>query len=180
MNLCDKLNNIEDPKEMREKCTTEWFIPVAKNILQKNNDINCVCVASARYWNDQGDDETHILFVPSAHHYTSWKDLFDPEKNSIAKEELMSDYHDEYEEYKNHWHPFKFKSFEKEITGNNFWGMGDNEIFIQAFWACCKPDCDQEMPAQESYSPFIIVERSPKNTQEYKIRSIGDIIRIWT
>lgn len=175
--LYEKLNNIEAPEKMRDACVNEWLIPVAKKMLEDDQNLNCVCVAVAQYWNDEANNSVHIVFVPSPQKYSTWKNLFDPDKNELAKKDIARDYGDEREQYKMEWHPYGYqKEAEKIITGSSYFGMGNDEIFIASFEHLCKEGGDQENSCYENYTPIIIVNREDK---KLKVRSLIDVIRIW-
>jgi len=148
---------------LRDLIFNEWFIPVAKQILIEDKNVESVYVSCSQYWDDEADDACHVKFFPSSQKDTSWENLFS-ESNSFYEKEDNYGY-------------LSCASYnvKKQIVGNYY--LDNDPFFITEISPFCK-EASQEDNYEDSYQPLIIVSRD-ENSDDFSVRFVGDMIRVF-
>lgn len=167
---CKDLN---DPQKVREKCVSEWFIPVCKAMLEKEEECNSVTIALAQYYSDNAEDEVHVKFLPSSIHNPDWESTYS--KENIFYQRDFQEYADE----SGYWDTFDYGREESKALLNDWYPYLGADFFVDAFDRYCKEGCSEETNDKDSYQPYLIVYKD-KETGDVKIREIGDLVRIWS
>lgn len=174
--IVDKIEATESDKELKKILMDEYFVPVAKKMMENDGEMNSVIVAVSQHYSDGANDEPHLSFVPSSEYNPTWDSAFDNKINS-----MITKYHENYGD--NEEEDFKFEPYyaysniERKILGNTKYDIIYSEKFIRFIEKFCKEGSSQEDSIYDAYSPFIIVRREKNGT--FSIRDIAEIIRLF-
>ncbi len=174
--IVDRIEAAESDKELKKILMDEYFVPVAKKMMENDDEINSVIVAVSQHYSDGATDEIHLSFIPSSEINPTWESAFNDASNQIIKK-----YSDDYgsdDEQDYHFEPYMaYSKYEREVLSDYRYDVCYSKKLTRFIEKFCKEGASQEDSIYEAYNPFIIVRREKDGI--FSIRDIAEIIRLF-
>ncbi|MCA9569139.1 MAG: hypothetical protein KC656_14925 [Myxococcales bacterium] len=130
--------------ELREHYLAWVFLPTARELLRRRQDVRGVVLAVGKYYCDEAYDAVHTAVVPVLAGHPPWPPVWEGLPRARRPFDLAAE----------------LGSIREALWGSRWPFHFDNDRLIPAFATFCRPWANQEMELAEAYSPYAVLWRS--------------------